>query len=593
MSQSLSARLGSAIRLDRHALRMLLERNLIASAMHIAVAVLVALIMSGSVPVWRSVAFTLSISSAIIFQIILATKYSKADWTDAEFLSIRRQFDISAIWVGLMWGFAGFCLFPAGEPAKQLFLTFVMGGMSLSAVGTQGMRLQTCYSSIVPGMLPLSVRYFLEPGTESIVSGGLIFAYIIVLVSLARKINDFMLRAFRLQIEKDSLLESVRAQSEEVESAKAEAEEANLAKSRFLAQASHDLRQPLHAINLFIESLPEAKSKAEEERIIARVRQSLDVLTKLFDSLLDVTLLDTGGITVRSQVFRPTDIINEVVSDFALVAEACNVELRVVPSQLSVKADVVLTRRMLQNLVSNAIRHSEGGTALIGCRRRAGLLSIDVADNGAGIAAADQTRIFSEFTRLDSVRMGTGSTPGLGLGLSIVKRVADRLGLRVHLSSVRNQGSVFSIRGFEIAEPGPEPELPPSATTNPGVGVVNGASIFVLDDDADTLEATRMLLERWGCQVETSHDWNRAKAAQFQVLICDYELSVEMSGIDVVTALRSEGKNIPAVMISGNTSVELRKAADALAVPLLHKPIRPAQLRSALLNALTRSGESA
>lgn len=589
MSQTTPITPDPDLRLDRHALRMLLERNLVASAMHIAVAILVAVTMAGSVPVWRGIAFTVSISAAIVFQMYLANRYSKAEWSDAKFLSVRTQFDISAVWVGGMWGFAGFCLFPAGEPAKQLFLTFVMGGMSLSAVGTQGMRLQTCYSSIIPGMLPLSVRYLMEPGTESLVSGGLIFAYIVVLVSLARKINDFMLRAFRLQIEKDSLLENVRAQSVEIEQAKAEAEEANLAKSRFLAQASHDLRQPLHAINLFIESLPEAKTKAEEERIIDRVRQSLDVLTKLFDSLLDVTLLDTGGITVRHQTFRPTDIINEVVSDFALVAQACNVELRVAPSQLSVRSDVVLTRRMLQNLVSNAIRHSEGGAALIGCRRKNGFLSIDVVDTGAGIAVEDQTRIFSEFTRLDSVRMGSSSTPGLGLGLSIVKRVADRLGLRVHLSSVPKQGSVFSIRGFEICEAGTEPQTQLVSTTTPSV--VNGASVFVLDDDASTLEATGMLLQRWGCQVETSQHWNEAQASEFDVLICDYELSVEMSGIDVVTALRAKGNNAPVVMISGNTSKELRQATESLAIPLLHKPIRPAQLKSALLNALTRSSK--
>lgn len=589
MSQTTPITPDADLRLDRHALRMLLERNLVASAMHMAVAILVAVTMAGSVPVWRGIAFTVSISAAIAFQMYLANRYSKAEWSDAEFLSVRTQFDISAVWVGGMWGFAGFCLFPAGEPAKQLFLTFVMGGMSLSAVGTQGMRLQTCYSSIIPGMLPLSVRYLMEPGTESLVSGGLIFAYIVVLVSLARKINDFMLRAFRLQIEKDSLLENVRAQSVEIEHAKAEAEEANLAKSRFLAQASHDLRQPLHAINLFIESLPEAKTKAEEERIIQRVRQSLDVLTKLFDSLLDVTLLDTGGITVRHQTFRPTDVINEVVSDFALVAQACNVELRVAPSQLSVRSDVVLTRRMLQNLVSNAIRHSEGGAALIGCRRRNGFLSIDVLDNGAGIAVEDQTRIFSEFTRLDSVRMGSSSTPGLGLGLSIVKRVADRLGLRVHLSSVPKQGSVFSIRGFEICEAGTEPQT--QLVSAPTPSVVNGASVFVLDDDASTLEATGMLLQRWGCQVETSQHWNEAQASEFDVLICDYELSVEMSGIDVVTALRATGNNAPVVMISGNTSKELRQATESLAIPLLHKPIRPAQLKSALLNALTRSSK--
>ncbi len=589
MLQLSPTKLDSDIRLDRHALRMLLDRNLIASAMHIFVAGLVAFVMASSVPVWRTLLFFVLISGAILFQMSLARRYAKSEWQDAEFIVVRRQFDISAIIVGCMWGFAGFCLFPSGDPAKQIFLTFVMGGMSLSAVGTQGMRLITCYASIVPGMTPLAARYLFEPGANGLISGGLIFAYIIVLVSLARKINDFMLRAFKLQIEKDSLLESIRAQSEEIELAKGEAEEANLSKSRFLAQASHDLRQPLHAINLFIESLPEAKTKAEEKRIITRVRQSLDVLTKLFDSLLDVTLLDTGGINIRTQVFRPTDIIREVARDFALVAEACNVELRVVPSGLGVDADPVLTRRMLQNLVSNAIRHSEGGTVLVGCRRRGGELSIDIVDNGAGIALADQNRVFSEFTRLDTVRMGSGSTPGLGLGLSIVKRVADQLGLSVHLSSVPDKGSIFSIRGFKIVT---VPGATVRQTDRPAtVGLVEGASLFVLDDDADTLEATKLLLERWGCQVETSQDWNRAKRMNYDVLICDYELSVDVSGIDVVKTLRAQDPDLAVVMISGNTSKELRSAADDLTIPLLHKPIRPAQLRSALLNSLSRSPE--
>ena len=581
----------SNLKLDRHALRMLLERNLIASAMHIFVAGLVAFVMVGSVPIWRAVFFFVLISSTITFQMVLATRQAKEDWSDDEFIAVRRQFDVSAMLVGTMWGFAGFFLFPSGDPAKQLFLTFVMGGMSLSAVGTQGMRLLTCYASIIPGMTPLATRYLLEPGSTGLISGGLIFAYIVVLVSLARKINDFMLRAFKLQIEKDGLLADVQAQSEEIERAKAEAEEANLSKSRFLAQASHDLRQPLHAINLFIESLPEAKTKAEEERIIARVRQSLDVLTKLFDSLLDVTLLDTGGINIRKQAFRPTDIIQEVARDFALVAEACSVRLKVVPSALAVEADPVLTRRMLQNLISNAIRHSEGGVVLIGCRRRGKSVSIDVVDNGAGIALADQRRVFSEFTRLDSVRMGSEASPGLGLGLSIVKRVADQLGLTVHLASRPNKGSVFSIRGFERTDP--EKDLPPTRSKPASTGLVSGASLFVLDDDLDTLEATKLLLQRWGCEVQTSGDWNDVIDASFDVLICDYELSVDVSGIDVIRKLRAEDPNLAAVMISGNTSKELRLAAADLAVPLLHKPIRPAQLRSALLNSLTRSHEAA
>lgn len=145
------------LRLDRHALRMLLERNLIASAMHIFVAGLVAFVMAGSVPIWRSVFFFVLISSAIIFQMTLARRHAKSEWSNDAFIMIRRQFDVSAIVVGCMWGFAGFFLFPSGEPARQLFLTFVMGGMSLSAVGTQGSSASAhLSSSMVEPPIPVS-----------------------------------------------------------------------------------------------------------------------------------------------------------------------------------------------------------------------------------------------------------------------------------------------------------------------------------------------------------------------------------------------------------------------------------------------------
>ncbi|MEM9053797.1 MAG: ATP-binding protein, partial [Pseudomonadota bacterium] len=248
-------------------------------------------------------------------------------------------------------------------------------------------------------------------------------------------------------------------------------------------------------------------------------------------------------------------------------------------------------RRMLQNLISNAIRHTEGGTVLVGCRRREGQVSIDVVDNGAGIPVSDQARVFAEFTRLDSVRMGSGSSPGLGLGLSIVKRVASQLGLTVHLSSTPKRGSVFSVRGFRRTTV--QETAPRQTTQSVRPSLVEGASLFVLDDDADTLAATKLLLERWGCRVQISQNWEDASAAQFDVLICDYELSVDVSGIEVVKRLRNKTPNLAAVMISGNTSKHLRSAADELAIPLLHKPIRPAQLRSALLNSLTRSNEAA
>jgi len=579
--------------LDKHALRMLLDRSRLASAMHILVGLLVAGFMStaASVPIWRGVVFAFGLSAAVLFQMSMARKQSAEEWSDEVFTSIKQRFDLSALSVGMMWGFSGFCLFPSHEPALQLFLTFVMGGMSLSAVGTQGMSLRTCYFSVIPGMTPLGIRYLIEGGLTGFLSGGLIFLYVIVLISFARKINDFMLQAFRLQIEKESLLEDLRRQADELEIARGEAEDANLAKSRFLAQASHDLRQPLHAISLFVESLPDARNTEMHESIMNRVRQSLDVLTKLFDSLLDVTLLDTGGIVVRETVFRPSDIIAEVVRDFSLVAEACRVELRVVWSDLAAKSDPVLVRRMLQNLISNAIRHTEGGRVLIGCRRRGGRLAIDVVDTGPGIDQEDQQKIFSEFTRLDEARMGEGAEPGLGLGLSIVKRVASEIGLAVKLTSEVGRGSVFRIDGFELADAN---LIAARNHDQPQKGVVEGARVFVLDDDPDTLEATELLLRKWGCQVEAVQYWQGFAAGAPDVIICDYELLPDKTGLEVIAEIGlSAPEPIPAIMISGHTSKELRQATLAMGIPLLHKPVRPAQLRSALLNALAGSSETA
>lgn len=585
----MDTRVKSDDQLERHALHMLLNRSFDAYAMHVIVAGLLAAYMAPVVPTWRAVTFFIGLSAGLGLQFRLARKENSGNWDAKTFQSVRNQFDGVAIWVGLMWGFAGFFLFPRDDQTRQIFLTFVMGGMSLSAVGTQGMRLRTCYSSIVPGMVPLGLAYVSLGTISGFLSGGLIFAYLFVLVMLARKINEFMLQAFRLQLEKDDLLDELKRQADALKRAQQDAEDANLAKSRFLAQASHDLRQPLHAISLFVEALPDAETEDDRTAILSRTRQSLDVLSKLFDSLLDVTLLDTGGLEARPEPFRVNDIIEEVVGDFALVAEGCNVALSHVPTSLTVRGDPVLVRRMLQNLVSNAIRYSEGGRVLIGCRRHGEHVSLHVMDTGQGIRNEDKARIFGEFTRLDSHRMGAGATPGLGLGLSIVKRIATALELDVEVRSVYGRGSSFAINGLERAHNIVELKRPKLIAA----GVVHGASVFVLDDDAETLAATEVLLRRWGCDVETSQAPEALMSATPDVIICDYEIRPDLTGLDVLEELKRKRVDCPpAVMISGHTSRALRSMAQQRGIPLIHKPVRPAQLRSALLNALTGSDQA-
>ena len=577
--------------IEVHALRMLMDRNATTNVTHVLVAILVGVVMSSVVPVWRCIVFSAGLSVPVLLQLRLSRSVAKTDWAPARILAAQREFDGLALWVGAMWGFAGLFLFPSGDSARQLFLTFVMGGMSLSAVATQGMRLRTCYTSILPGMVPLGIRYMLEGDTANVLSGVLVLLFVIVQLSLARKVNEFMLQAFKLQMEKDSLLDSVQRQAIDLEVARRDAEDANLSTSRFLAQASHDLRQPLHAISLFVETLPDAENPQEHDEIMSRIRQSLDVLTKLFDSLLDVSLLDTGGIQPQLQNFRPDDLFRELKADFELVAKACNVTLRSAPTNRVLYGDPVLVRRMLQNLLSNAIRHSEGRVVLMGCRNRNGRVAIQVCDSGAGIPVVEQSRIFDEFARLDRSRMGTTAKPGLGLGLSIVRRVADELGLSVALQSEPGKGSIFSIEGFETAPNGNE--LIMRRESQPS-GNIHSANVVVLDDDPSTLAATELLLHRWGCSVQAMLTPDNLAELDPDVFICDYELAPGLTGMDVIDSLQGTPiSNVPTIIISGHTSKDMQNDIAERGIPLLHKPIRPAQLRSALLNALSQSNKSA
>jgi len=577
------------VRLRVRATEMLIGVGVFASMMHIIVVVLLGVVLAPATSQTAVVIWVLVLSACVTLQAVLILRKGGRPLEVDEAATVQRLYDAAALGVGLSWGAAGLVLFPESDPARVFFLVFVMGGMSMSAVSTQHMNLRTCFFSILLGLPPLGVRYMLSDLPFNIISGGLLFAYAFVIANIAVRLHRFAHRAYGLQIEQERLLDQLSKQTQALDLARAQAEEANSAKSRFLAQASHDLRQPLHAISLFIESLPDAKTPAEHDDIMKRVRQSLDILTKLFDSLLDVTLLDTGGIKIRKIVFRPSEIITEVERDFSLVAEACHVELRSVQSGAAIKSDPVLVRRMLQNLVSNAIRHSESGRVLIGCRRRNGKLSIMVADSGRGIAEQDRGEIFGEFTRLDAARMGVKASPGLGLGLSIVKRISGELGVTVKLSSELGRGSIFEIDGFEIADTAPVgiAELEPSSS-----GIVKGARVFILDDDIETLAATELLLKGWGCEVKTSQEWRDLLVAEPDVVICDYEISPEKTGLDVLTEMaETRAHTVPAIMISGHTSTQLREEAAEMGIPLLHKPIRPAQLRSALLNALAASGK--
>lgn len=588
-----TTQLPKAARLRIRSTEMLLGVSPFTAVMHILVVGLVSWILWNANSPYEIVPWAIALSSFVLFQSVLVRRYGGKRFDPAKADQLLRLFHLGAIGVGLSWGFAGWFLFPVGQPGQQIFLTFVMGGMAMSAVSTQHVHIPTCVASVVPGMLPLAFRYLIEPGELSLVYGGLLIAYTIVLMTLMGRQWRFAMKAFHLQMENEELLDDVSRQAVELDLARRSAEAANAAKSRFLAQASHDLRQPLHAISLYVEALPIPAGESESGRIIGRVRQSLDVLSRLFNSLLDITLLDTGQIKVQEQVFRPSELVEQIRNEFAGVAEAANVDLRVRAAPLAIRSDPVLLRRMLQNLTSNALRHGEGGGVLLAVRRKDGGATVEVYDTGGGIPEKDQRRIFEEFTRLDPARMGGAAAPGLGLGLAIVKRLADVLGHGVELRSVENHGTRFRIAGLPLAPEGEATPLQDESIVATEDGLKN-ARVLLIDDDEVTLAAGRELLRKWGCDVETMTGWHGPPIEPPQIIICDYELSPGFTGFDAIDRLTKHmGGQPPAILISGNSSVSLRDAAKLRGIPLIHKPVRPGQLRSALLHVMASSRQPA
>lgn len=491
--------------------------------------------------------------------------------------------------VGLAWLYAASVFFPASLSSLQFFYLFVLGAVALCTVIYQHYYLPGCFARIGLAM-PVAAFHYMSVDSEfRLVQSAIIAGVWVCLIWLAVRLHHALHQRMALTINRDLLLRKVDDNAHDLDALRTAeaasrriAEQANLAKSRFLAHSSHDLRQPLHAISLLLETVDEDRLDEQTEHVVTRVRQSVEMLATLFDSLLDVTLLDTGQIEIAEVIFDLDKLLAEIANDFASVAAANAVSIEVEPSGQHLHADATIARRMIQNLVANAIRHSPGGKVTLRARGDASSLRIEVEDTGSGIAAHDQQRIFDEFTKLDSPA-DSHSGAGLGLGLAIVNRLARLTGMEVGLVSEPNQGSLFFIGPFEVctAVDGPD------ATRAAPMGDLTDVRVAVVDDDRDTLRATGILLRKWGLDVSLFEDVGAVDMARPNILVCDYELSGPETGIDVIRAIRGQhGDTVPALLISGNTSPELAAEAEREKLPLLHKPVRPVQLKSAILTLL-------
>ncbi len=367
----------------------------------------------------------------------------------------------------------------------------------------------------------------------------------------------------------------------ELERAKAGAEQANISKTRFLAAASHDILQPLNAARLYVTSLIERQGNSETSQLVGNIDASLDAVEEIIGALLDISRLDTGAMKPEFGSLRIDDILRQLEVEFAPLAQNKGLRLDFVHCSVAVQSDRRLLRRLLQNLVSNAIKYTLDGRVLVGCRRRGASLRIDVYDTGIGIPASKRHAIFHEFQRLDQ---GAKVARGLGLGLSIVERIARVLNHKVEVVSTVGRGSHFSIE-VPLASTMPVRE-PRRGAIDAGGKQLDGIEVICIDNDAAILDGMEMVLTGWGCRVLKAPDLATAITAIDQAgftpraLLVDYHLD-EGNGIEAITELRKRhGAGLTAILITADRSPDVRDAARRHGVVLLHKPVKPAALRA-------------
>ena len=384
----------------------------------------------------------------------------------------------------------------------------------------------------------------------------------------------------------------------ELETAKNLAEKSNLNKSQVLAAASHDVLQPLNAAQLLISSLSSMQTDKEGQRLCGHIESSLDTMTVLLNSLLYMSRLDAGAVQPEWQSVSLSSMFASLESDFQPIAQAKSIDLRIRHNHLFVHSDSTMLRRIVQNMVANAIEYTDEGGVLVSANRVGDQVQIRVADTGCGIDDDNFDSIFKEFYR-GAQKQSSGQGHSAGLGLAIVARMVETLNHSIEVNSKLGCGSCFrlSLLAAESSESGVvegPAKQKPEAIANRG-GALEGAKILFVENDFVVLNAMDALLKQWGCDYRLASSKQEALSAvantpwQPELVLADQHLDDDETGTSTIELLRSlMGENVPAVVITANPSKQLSQLTESVGVEVMHKPVKPAQLRALISHHLTQ-----
>lgn len=480
------------------------------------------------------------------------------------------------------WGTAPLLLMPAALE-YQVLLLLVVCIIAFSGTVYFSYHTPAFYAFVLPLLLMTTAAFLLQGGGIQIILAIGMVGMLLAVLRFGKTFNDALTRAINVSWENKALVTELTLQKET-------AIKANLAKTRFLASASHDLRQPMHTIGLLVALLRNRSERAEDANIVEKIHTAIQAMENLFTGLLDISKLDAGMVKPTIETFPIANVLNAIHVNFTLQAEEKGLKLRVVASSLNVTSDAVILERMVANLVANAVRYTPTGKILVGCRRHGDAATIVVCDTGIGIPQDRREEIFQEFVQLSNPERDRNK--GLGLGLSIVKRSADLLGHTITLHSKPEQGSCFAITVPIGTKTLTAESAPVEQAQSVSVGLF-GLFIVVIDDEQDIRFAMESILDQWGCHVLVAGSHQEAidqlsnHLRTPDLLISDYRLRDNQTGVIAIDAVRKALEvDIPAIIITGDIAAEELRRVTALGLPLAHKPISAEHLKKLILDTL-------
>jgi two-component system, sensor histidine kinase len=491
-----------------------------------------------------------------------------------------RLYTLSMTFIGLMYGLA-FLLF--AHPAQPITVALTMAALYSLAAGsvpTAAYHPVSIYGVVVPAFAAVLGKLLATGDFGYILLGAASALYGVTMIGYCKLQAKTLDEGFRIRFERQELLDALTREKAEAEQARRQAEQASLAKSQFLAAASHDLRQPLYALGLFSSSLNELRLDERGRDVVRRIQNSIGVMDSLFDGLLDLSKLEAGVVEPKLAAVSVDDLFDRIAQVFRPLALERGLELRLRCEGEWAWSDRVLLEQVLGNLVSNAIRWTRKGGVLVAVRRRRDGLRFEVWDTGVGIAETDLRRIFDDYVQRDR-RMG------LGLGLSIAKRSIALIGSRIEVASRVGRGSFFSFTQ-PLAEPPADKRADDRDVPVRAIARDPDLPVLLVEDDEDVRLAFADLLERWGVPMEAVATAAAAlervaRGQRYGLVISDQRLTGAMSGLELIGRLRTDHRHAPpAVLITGDWDRALIQQAQAENVPILAKPVQPARLRALL-----------